>query len=98
MLEVGQADDPGIAVRATTVMARRKAVEAQGSCPPPGQVVEGGAANAASSYYDAVVTFHVYRLLSAVSDYLLGKKAVFSLSRTREREMSIPEKGFLNMH
>ena len=35
MFEVGQADDPGIAVRATTVMARRKAVEAQGSHPPP---------------------------------------------------------------
>ncbi len=43
MLEIGLADEAGAAVRAATIVARRKAVDSQNAEPASGKLVKGRA-------------------------------------------------------
>ena len=58
MLEVGLADDAGLAVGAAAVVRRVKAIDADGSHAAAGQLVERGAADAAGAEDDGVVRGH----------------------------------------
>ena len=58
MLEIGLANDAGVAVGAAAVVRRVEAVDADGPHAAAGQLVESGAADAASAEDDGVVSGH----------------------------------------